>query len=227
MADRILIVEDDVGIADSVAYTLRQEGFETIVAVDGPTGLAEAVATRPALVILDLMLPGMDGLDVFRALRRHSTVPVVMLTARAAESDRVAGIEIGADDYIIKPFYMRELVARVKMVLRRAQGPPEEDEELLRVRDIVVDRKRRIVTVGEREVTLTHQEFELLECLARNRGRALTREIILQQAWEESEYIDPRTVDVHVRWLRQKIEDQPGAPTHILTVRGVGYKLAE
>ena len=224
---KILIVEDDPAIADSVAYTLRQEGFETVVTRDGPTGLAESLAGRPDLVILDLMLPGMDGLDVFRALRRHSAVPVVMLTAKAAESDRVAGIELGADDYIVKPFYMRELVARVRMVLRRDDGAVREEDEVLRVRDLVVDRAGRTVTVAGREVNLTPQEFALLECLARNRGRALTREVILEQAWGESEYIDPRTVDVHVRWLRQKIEEQPAEPRRLVTVRGVGYKLAE
>jgi DNA-binding response OmpR family regulator len=227
MKTKVLIIEDDPGIAESVAYTLRQEGFEVAVATDGPTGLADAVATRPDLVILDLMLPGMDGLDVFRAIRKHSQIPVVMLTARDGEADRVAGIEMGAEDYIVKPFYMRELVARVKSVLRRAQAAAIDDSEVIRVHDLTVDRARREVTVGERKVQLTPQEFALLECLARNRGRALTREVILQQAWGESEYIDPRTVDVHIRWLREKIEDQPSAPTRILTVRGVGYKLAE
>lgn len=223
----MVIVEDDPGIAESVAYTLRQEGFRTVTAADGPTGLAEALAAHPDLVILDLMLPGMDGLDVFRALRKHSSVPVIMLTAKASESDRVAGIEMGADDYIVKPFYMRELVARVKMVLRRAKAGVEPVEEIIRVRGISIDRARRTVRAGDREVPLTPQEFALLECLARNHGRALTREVILQQAWGESEYIDPRTVDVHIRWLREKLEDDPSAPRHILTVRGVGYKMAE
>lgn len=224
---KVLIVEDERSIADSVAYTLKQEGFEVVVAYDGPNGLAEALATKPDIMILDLMLPGMDGLDVFRALRRHSSLPVIMLTAKASESDRVAGIELGADDYIVKPFYMRELVARVKMVLRRAQGSVVGDEEVLRVRDLVVDAARRVVTVGGDEVQLSPQEFALLHCLARNRGRALTRAVILQQAWGETEYIDEHTVDVHVRWLRQKIEKDPSNPTRILTVRGVGYRLAE
>jgi DNA-binding response OmpR family regulator len=224
---KVVIVEDERSIADSVAYTLKQEGFEVVVAYDGPNGLAEALGAKPDLVVLDLMLPGMDGLDVYRALRRHSSVPVIMLTAKASESDRVAGIELGADDYIVKPFYMRELVARVKMVLRRAQGRVVQDEEVLRVRDLVVDGARRLVTVGEREVQLSPQEFALLHCLARNRGRALTRTVILQQAWGEADYIDEHTVDVHIRWLRQKIEDDPGNPRRILTVRGVGYRLAE
>lgn len=228
MAEKILIVEDDTGIADSVAYTLRQEGFETAVAYDGPTGLSEALAGHPDLVILDLLLPGMSGLDVFRALRRHANTPIVMLTAKVAESDRVAGIELGADDYITKPFYMRELVARVRMVLRRAPGTvPRPEDEVLTVHDLVVDTAGHTVTVAGREVELTPQEFALLECLARNRGRALTRDVILSQAWGENEYIDPRTVDVHVRWLRRKIETDPSLPRRLLTVRGVGYKLAD
>ena len=223
----ILLVEDDQSIADSVAYSLRQEGFEVAAASDGPSGLAQAIDTKPDLVILDLMLPGLDGLDVFRALRKHSQVPVIMLTAKDAEADRVAGIELGADDYITKPFYMRELVARVKLVLRRAKAAGNDDQDVIKVRDVVVDRGRRLVTVAGNEVSLTPQEFALLECLARNGGRALTREIILEQAWDESEYIDVRTVDVHVRWLRQKIEEDSSDPRRIITVRGVGYKLAD
>lgn len=227
MSDTILIIEDDTSIADSVAYSLRQEGFQVLVEYDGPSGLAQAVETKPNLVLLDLMLPGMGGLDVFRAIRKHSSAPVVMLTARDSESDRVAGIELGADDYITKPFYMRELVARVKMILRRARKADADEDDVLQVRDLIVDTARRTVTVAGREVDLTPREFNLLECLARNHGRALTRDVILEQAWEESEYIDPRTVDVHIRWLRQKIEDDPGAPKRILTVRAIGYKLAD
>lgn len=226
MEGKVVIVEDDPGIAESVAYTLRQEGFETVVAMDGPTGLAASLGEKPDLVILDLMLPGMDGLDVFRAFRRHSQVPVIMLTAKGSESDRVAGIEMGADDYIVKPFHMRELVARVKMVLRRAQGS-EAAPDVVRVRDLVVDRAARSVRVGDREIQFTPKEYALLECLALNKGRAMTRDSILEQAWGSSEFIDPRTVDVHVRWVRQKIEDDPSRPTRILTVRGFGYKLAE
>lgn len=224
---KILVIEDDPTVAEAVVEKLRSSGFRTIERHTGRDGLAAFRDEEPDLVILDLMLPGMDGLDVFRALRKHSSVPVIMLTAKASESDRVAGIEMGADDYIVKPFYMRELVARVKMVLRRAKAGVEPVEEIIRVRGISIDRARRTVTAGDREVTLTPQEFALLECLARNHGRALTREVILQQAWGESEYIDPRTVDVHIRWLREKLEDDPSAPRHILTVRGVGYKMAE
>ena len=226
MSHRILIIEDDAGIAESVAYTLRQEGFETTVTADGPSGLKAALDGAPDLVLLDLLLPGMDGFDVFRALRRHSAVPVIMLTAKVGESDRVAGLELGADDYVTKPFYLRELVARVKLVLRRAEGGQAE-EDVVRAGDLVIDRGRHAVSVAGRPVELTPREFALLECLARHAGRALTREVLLEQAWGESEYIDPRTVDVHVRWLRRKIEEDPAAPKRVVTVRGIGYRLAD
>ena len=229
MSDLVLIVEDDRDIAEAVAYSLRQEGLEVAVAHDGPTGVQIATARGPQLVILDLMLPGMDGFNVLRAIRKRANVPVIMLTAKVTEADRVAGIELGADDYVTKPFSMRELMARVRMVLRRAAASAEgaDAEEVVRARDVVVDRARRIVTVADREVSLTPQEFALLECLVRNAGRAMTRDVLLQQAWHESEYIDPRTVDVHVRWLRQKTEEDPSRPQRILTVRGVGYRFSE
>jgi len=228
LGDLVLIIEDDRDIAEAVAYCLGQEGFEVVTARDGREGLQAVLARLPNLVILDLMLPGLDGFTVFRAIRRHASTPVIMLTAKAAEPDRVAGIELGADDYITKPFSMRELVARVRMVLRRAapQGELGEDD-VFRARDVQVDRARHIVTVGDREVSLTPQEFSLLECLVRNAGRVLSRDALLRQAWEENEYIDPRTVDVHVRWLRRKLEEDPSNPTRILTVRGVGYRFAE
>jgi DNA-binding response OmpR family regulator len=229
VSDLVLIVEDDRDIAEAVAYSLRQEGLEVAVAHDGPTGVQIATARGPQLVILDLMLPGMDGFNVLRAIRKRANVPVIMLTAKVTEADRVAGIELGADDYVTKPFSMRELMARVRMVLRRAAASAEgaDAEEVVRARDVVVDRARRIVTVADREVSLTPQEFALLECLVRNAGRAMTRDVLLQQAWHESEYIDPRTVDVHVRWLRQKTEEDPSRPQRILTVRGVGYRFSE
>ncbi|MCX7597486.1 MAG: response regulator transcription factor [Armatimonadetes bacterium] len=225
MPDRVLIVEDDKGIADSVAYTLRQEGFEVQVAADGPSGLDAFRSFRPDLVILDLMLPGLHGFDVFRAIRRHANTPVIMLTAKAEESDRVAGIELGADDYVVKPFSMRELIARVRMVLRRSRVAAEAAEEILELGEIVIDPARHVVTVRGEEVALTPKEFALLEYLARNRGRALTRAMILENVWGSDQFIDEHTVDVHIRWLRQKIERQPSRPRLIVTVRGVGYKL--
>jgi len=227
MPGTILVVEDDQDIADSVAYSLRREGYEVEVAYDGAAGVQSGIDLKPDLVILDLMLPGLSGFGVFRELRKRSATPVIMLTARVSESDRVAGLELGADDYITKPFSMRELIARVKTVLRRSEQSADLTEDILSVNGLIVDRGRRVVTVDGKEVALTPQEFLLLECLARHPGRALSREVLLQQAWSESEYIDPRTVDVHVRWVRGKIEDEPSRPTRILTVRRVGYKLAE
>jgi len=227
MPGTILVVEDDQDIADSVAYSLRREGYEVEVAYDGAAGVRAGLESRPDLVILDLMLPGLSGFGVFRELRKRSAAPVIMLTARASENDRVAGLELGADDYITKPFSMRELVARVKSVLRRTEQSANTADDVLSVNGLVIDLGRHTVAVNDREVTLSPQEFALLECLARHPGRAMSREVLLQQAWNESEYIDPRTVDVHVRWVRGKIETEPSQPTRILTVRGVGYKLAE
>ncbi|MBP7560941.1 MAG: response regulator transcription factor [Armatimonadetes bacterium] len=227
MPNDILIIEDDPDIADAVAYALQQEGLRATVARDGRAGLEQFAAIHPDLVILDLMLPGLDGFSVFRSIRRKAETPVIMLTAKAAEADRVAGLELGADDYVTKPFSMRELVARVRGVLRRASTPALPEEETLSAADVVIDRARRRVTVGGREVKLTLREFALLECLVRNAGRVLTRQLLLEQAWDESEYIDHRTVDVHVRWVRQKIEEDPSNPRRLLTVRGVGYRFVE
>jgi len=225
LPDRILIVEDDRSIADSVSYTLRQEGFEVKVAYDGAAGLDAFRAFRPDLVILDLMLPVLHGFDVFRAIRRQADTPVVMLTAKAEESDRVAGIELGADDYVVKPFSMRELIARVRMVLRRARAAAEAADDLLDLGELVIDRTRHLVKVRGEEVSLAPKEFALLEYMARNRGRVLTRAMILENVWGGGQFIDEHTVDVHIRWLRQKIERRPSKPELILTVRGVGYKL--
>jgi len=226
--ERILVIEDDKSIANSVTYRLRQEGFEAETAYDGPSGLEKFSVGEYDVVILDLMLPGLHGFEVLRGLRRKSDVPVIMLTAKGELQDRVAGIEVGADDYIVKPFYMSELLARIRMVLRRARGAgaATEEEEALVVGDVVIDPAGRTVTVRGQEVALRRKEFELLECLARNRGRVLTRQTILDQVWGTDEYIDEHTVDVHISWLRKKIEQDPANPTLILTVRGVGYKMA-
>lgn len=225
---RILVIEDDKTIANSVTYRLRQEGFEAEAAYDGPSGLEKFSAGWYDLVILDLMLPGLHGFEVLRGLRRKSDVPVIMLTAKGELQDRVAGIEVGADDYIVKPFYMSELLARVRMVLRRGRGTEAatDEGEALVVGEVEIDPAGRTVTVRGQEVVLRRKEFELLECLARNKGRVLTRQAILDQVWGRDEYIDEHTVDVHISWLRQKIEEDPGDPTLILTVRGVGYKMA-
>lgn len=227
MSSDILIIEDDPDIAEAVAYALRQESLRPAVARDGRTGLQMFTASQPDLVILDLMLPGLDGFSVFRAIRHKAATPVIMLTAKVSEADRVAGLELGADDYVTKPFSMRELVARVRGVLRRASATPKQEDEVVSAGDVIVDCGRRRVTVAEREVDLAPREFSLLECLVRNAGRALTRQVLLEQAWGESEYIDHRTVDVHVRWVRQKIEEDPSNPRRLLTVRGVGYRFVE
>jgi DNA-binding response OmpR family regulator len=227
MGARVLVIEDESAIAESVAHTLAREGFEVRVAEDGEAGLHLAGQFRPDLVILDLMLPGMGGLDVCRETRRRSTVPIIMLTAKAAEVDRVVGLEMGADDYVTKPFSMRELVARVRAALRRQEmlagggpGAAFQDEHL------VIDLERPRVMAGEVEVALAPRELSLLRALLAHRGRARTREQLLVEAWGSDEYIDARTVDVHIRWLRKKLEPDPERPVYIETVRGIGYRFS-
>ncbi|MGD9496772.1 MAG: winged helix-turn-helix domain-containing protein [Armatimonadota bacterium] len=225
MADKILIVEDESSVADAIAYTLGQEGFETEIAADGREALDRFEAGAPALVILDLMLPGLSGWQLFTAFRRRRDVPVIMLTARTEEADRVAGLEMGADDYVPKPFSMRELVARVRTVLRRSARADEDQEvELLETADIRLDTGSHEVTVRGRPVSLTPKEFDLLAYLMRNAGRVRTRDNIIAAVWGDEQYLDQRTVDVHIRWLRRKVEADPANPHHLITVRGVGYK---
>ncbi len=227
MAARILLIEDEAAIAEAVAYTLRREGFETRTAGDGLSGLRLAEEFSPDLVILDLLLPGLPGLDVCRQLRQRSTVPIIMLTAKAEEVDRVVGLEMGADDYLTKPFGMRELVARVRAALRRqeflaqaASRPSFQDEHL------TIDLARPQVLAGGAEVALAPRELSLLRVLLSHRGRVRTRQQLLEEAWGAEEFIDPRTVDVHVRWLRKKLEPDPEQPRYLETVRGLGYRFA-
>jgi DNA-binding response OmpR family regulator len=219
-AGTIVVIEDEPGIADLVELYLRQEGFRVLQADDGERGLEIVRRERPRLVILDVGLPGVDGLEVCRRLRAESHVPVLMLTARDGEIDRVLGLELGADDYVTKPFSPRELVARVKAILRRANGPPKETE-VLSVGDVEVDVGRREARAGGRVVTLATREFDLLQYLAQNAGLALSRQQILDGAWGPEWVGDERTVDVHVRQLRKKLGD--GLP--LATVWGVGYRL--
>jgi DNA-binding response OmpR family regulator len=219
-AGTIVVIEDEPGIADLVELYLRQEGFRVLQADDGERGLEIVRRERPRLVILDVGLPGVDGLEVCRRLRAESHVPVLMLTARDGEIDRVLGLELGADDYVTKPFSPRELVARVKAILRRANGPPKHTE-VLSVGDVEVDVGRREARAGGRVVTLATREFDLLQYLAQNAGLALTRQQILDGAWGPEWVGDERTVDVHVRQLRKKLGD--GLP--LATVWGVGYRL--
>ncbi|MFN3928536.1 MAG: response regulator [Thermoflexus sp.] len=222
----ILLVEDEPRMRQVVRAYLEQAGFRVIAVGDGPSALHAFRREQPDLIVLDLMLPGMDGFEVCRAIRRESGVPIIILTARIEEEDRVVGLELGADDYITKPFSPRELVARVRAVLRRAQGelaPPA----IIRVGDLTIDLERREVRVGDREVRLTPTEFELLAALARHPGRVFTRLQLLERiqgvAYEGYE----RTVDAHIKNLRQKIEPDPKNPQYVLTVYGVGYKLRE
>jgi DNA-binding response OmpR family regulator len=218
----VLLVEDEASIADLVRLYLERDGFRVVWRTDGPSGLAAVDAERPRLVLLDLMLPGMDGFEVTRALRqRGARVPIIVVTAREEEADRVLGLELGADDYVTKPFSPRELVARVKAVLRRAEPEPESGPEPpMHLGDLTVDPARHEVVFEGRPVHLTAREFELLGYLVRNRGLVLTRDQILERVWGYSFPADTRTVDVHIRQLRAKLGDR--AP--IVTIRGVGYK---
>ena len=225
---RILIVEDELPLAEGLAYSLRREGFDVSIATDGDQGLEQARQLRPDLVLLDLMLPGRSGFDVGQALRQESDVPLIILTARTAESDKVMGFALGADDYVSKPFSTPELVARVRAVLRRSRAPaPAEEAEALRYGPLELNRASRKLWVRGQPVELTRREFDLLETLMQSPGRVFTREALLSRVWGESVYIDDRTVDVHVRWLRQKIEEDPSRPVLIQTVRSVGYRFGE
>jgi DNA-binding response OmpR family regulator len=218
----VLVVDDEPTLVATLRYNLEREGYKVVAAGDGEKAISLARAERPDLMILDLMLPAVDGLEVCRILRREMNVPIMMLTARAAEVDKVVGLEIGADDYVTKPFSTRELLARVRALLRRTAVPS--DEEVMVSGDLRVDMKRREVTRNDRPLELKPKEMELLIYFVRNKGRAFTREQLLREVWGYDFYGDSRTVDVHVSWLRQKIEEQPGKPVRILTVRGVGYR---
>jgi len=228
MAGTILIVEDERSVGDAVAYALEREGFEVVVAREGKAALDLFQKNAVDLVVLDLMLPGLSGWDLLGAFRRERRVPVIMLTARAEEADRVAGLEMGADDYVTKPFSMRELVARVRAVLRRGSGSEADAQDgVVEAGGVRVDIDRHEASVDGSELELSPKEFDLLAYLVRNAGRTRSREQILTAVWGDDSYIDQRTVDVHVRWLRTKIEKDPAHPERLMTVRGVGYKFAE
>jgi DNA-binding response OmpR family regulator len=221
---RILIVEDDEGIRDMLKYHLASAGFSVLEAADGTTGLRAARSGKPDLILLDLMLPGMGGLELCRALRKTSRVPILMISARDAEIDKIVGLELGADDYITKPFSVREVVARVNAVLRRSRS---EGERAVPERDsfgnFSIDRAARRVTLGGLEVRLTAREFDLLSHLLASSGRVQSRDRLLQQVWGENFSGESKTVDVHIRWLREKFAGS--APFEIVTVRGAGYRL--
>ena len=222
----ILVIEDEPGIAQLVDDYLKAAGFTVLRASNAAHAIARARASAPALVVLDLGLPDSDGFDVARELRRFSEVPIVMLTARGDESDRIVGLELGADDYVVKPFSPKELVARVRAVLRRAEKAAT-PSNMLTALDVVVDLPRRRVTVGERQVALTATEFTLLETLVREPGRVFTRGQLLDVVHGVSFGSYERAIDAHVKILRRKIEPQPGSPRYIQTVHGVGYRFAD
>jgi len=223
----ILVVEDEMKIARLVRDYLAHAGFEVIVTGDGDSAIASARGSKPDLVVLDLGLPGRDGLDVTRELRRTSNVPIVMLTARGDESDRVAGLELGADDYVVKPFSPKELVARVRAVLRRADAARAGGPEVLRVADVELDGPRMRVSVGGRPVEVTPTEFQLLATFMREPGRVFTRGQLLDAVHGVAIESYERAIDAHVKNLRRKIEPTPGKPRYVLTVRGVGYRFAD
>ncbi len=221
---RLLVIEDEESFAETLRYMLGREGFEVVVASTGPDGLAEFDRGGAELVLLDLMLPGLSGTEVCRTLRQRSDVPVIMLTARDSEVDKVVGLELGADDYITKPFSARELVARIRAVLRRRYGTGEDSSGVLGGGPVRLDVDRHVVTVDGQPVNLPLKEFELLELLLRNSGRVLTRGQLIDRVWGSDYVGDTKTLDVHVKRLRAKIEPDATAPRHLVTVRGLGYK---
>jgi len=223
---KVLLVEDDESIVELVKSYLAKEGFQVEVAGDGPTGLSKARAFRPDVVVLDIMLPGLDGIEVLRRLRRESSVYVVMLTARAEETDKIVGLAVGADDYVTKPFSPRELVARIQAILRRSRGG-EEPARPLAFRHLRIDPARREVRRDEQPVELTTLEFNLLSTLASHPGRVFTREQLIARIWGPDYFGDDRIIDVHVKALRRKLGDDAGRPRFIQTVRGVGYKFGD
>jgi two-component system, OmpR family, response regulator len=225
---RILLVDDERSVQTLLSYPLRKDGYHVISALDGREALERFGETRFDLVILDLMLPKLDGVEVCRQMRRRSQVPIIMLTAKGSETDKVAGLELGADDYITKPFSMREFRSRVKAALRRSRmAGSAPDEKPVDHGPLRIDPGRRMVILQGEEVGLTYVEFEILSTLARSPGRVLSRETLLEHVWGDSEYRDPRTIDVHIRHLREKLERDPKQPEYLFTVRGVGYRFRE
>jgi DNA-binding response OmpR family regulator len=232
MSETILVVEDEPSLQETLAYNLKKEGYTVETIGDGREALDLARKLKPDLIVLDLMLPGLDGFEVTSVLRKEMTTPILMLTARDDEIDRVVGLEVGADDYLTKPFSMRELMARVKAQLRRARLIREElgnqpdgvPQEKLTFKNLVINQTRREVILNDAPLQLKPKEYELLLFLAEHRGQMLSREFVLERVWGWDYIGDSRTVDVHIRWLRQKIEAEPAKPERIVTVRGGGYR---
>jgi len=230
MKRRILVIEDEASLSMAIRDELEFEGFEASVVEDGIAGLERILAEAPDLVILDLMLPGKSGFEICREVRnRGISTPIIMLTARAQEVDRVRGLELGADDYVIKPFSLAELVARIRAVLRRMQGNDRSEAvpEILQVGDLRLDVRKQRAFMSGRQIELTHKEFQLLEFLLRHPGEVISRDEFLSQLWGEEIYVTPRNVDTHMASLRKKIEEDAELPRYILSVRGTGYKLNE
>ena len=228
MSKNILVIEDEPNLLAALEYTLEQEGFEVLTAIDGEDGLHLARSRKPDVIILDVMLPSLDGFEICRIIRRESNIPILMLTARGEEVARVVGLELGADDYVTKPFSMRELLARVRSLLRRtAPSVPsgsQNESEVLRSGDLTIDLAGHSAMLENKPLDMKPREFSLLSLLASNKGRAFTRDQILERLWGHDYIGDSRTVDVHVRWLREKIEPEPSNPRRIVTIRGVGYR---
>jgi DNA-binding response OmpR family regulator len=222
---RILLVDDEQSVQKLLSYPLRKEGYEVVPAMDGQEALDRCRGQSFDLIVLDVMLPKIDGFDVCRQIRAQSSVPIIMLTAKAEEFDKVLGLELGADDYITKPFSMREFRSRVKAVLRRSDLLREEqrEEEPIEADELRIDFAKRTVEIRGEQVRLTYVEFEILSILARNPGRVFSRTMLLDRLWGDSAFRDPRTIDVHIRHLREKVERDPKEPEYLFTVRGVGY----
>lgn len=231
MADKILVVEDEPTLLETLIYNLKREGYAVEGVSDGRTAVDKAREMLPDLIVLDIMLPGMDGLEITRILRQDMTIPILMLTARDDEIDRVLGLEIGADDYLTKPFSMRELIARIKALIRRvridmekAVTTPHKIAEKLVFDNLTINMTRLEVTLGDKVLALKPKEYDLLLYLARHRGQVMSRDNILERVWGWDFSGGSRTVDVHIRWLREKIEEDPANPARIITIRGVGYR---
>jgi two-component system, OmpR family, response regulator len=228
MSDKVLIVEDDANLLEAIKYNLRKEGYNVLAAGDGEAALETARKEKPDILLLDIMLPKLNGFEVCRILRKETTVPILMLTAKADETDKIVGLEIGADDYMTKPFSMRELMARVRAMLRRskmAETSRVENTPVIKIDKLEVDTARHKATYAGSVLELSPKEFDLLAFLARNKGLVFSREQLLEKVWGYDFAGDTRTIDVHISWLRQKIEEDMAHPKHLITVRGTGYKL--
>jgi len=235
MTDKILVVEDELALRETISYNLKQQGYDVLTAEDGEKGILLAKEHQPDLMLLDIMLPKMDGFEVCRIIRKEMNMPILMLTARSSEIDRVLGLEMGADDYIVKPFSMRELLSRVKAQLRRMKmireefdshdtEPSKDDKDILHFDDLKIDLIRREVSRDDVVLPLKPKEYDLLYYLAKHRRAALSRDTILREVWGWEYTGGTRTVDVHIRWLREKIESDPANPSRIITVHGIGYR---